>query len=186
MIFASNNEGKIREIKEIFKDYEIKSLKDANINIDIPETGTSYYENALLKAKEIFKITGIPTIADDSGLEILGLNRYPGINTHRICNDEEEKNQILVDKMKDNPDKRIEAICTLVYVDKDHIIDATGVLKGEITDKVYEGNGFGFDKIMRLENGKVMSSLTLLEKNKISARSKAAEKLHQKMKELNL
>ena len=154
VIFASNNKGKIKEIKNILKDYEILSLNDVNINIDIIEDGNNYYENALKKAKKIFELTGIPTIADDSGLEILGLNRWPNINTHRIHENNLERNKIFIEKTKDLSDKRIEAICTLVYVDKDNIIEATGRLKGFITDKIYEGNGFGFDNIFKLENGK--------------------------------
>ena len=98
MIFASNNKGKINEIKNIFKEYEILSLKDANVNIDISENGQTYYENALIKAKTIYELTRIPTIADDSGLEILGLNNYPGINTHRICDDDTKRNLLLIEK----------------------------------------------------------------------------------------
>lgn len=184
IIFASNNKGKIKEIKNIFKNEEILSLKDVNINIDIEENGKSYYENALIKAKTIYELTNIPTIADDSGLEILGLNRWPNINTHRINNDDYERNMILIEKTKDLDDKRIEAVCTLVYVDKDNIIDATGVLKGTITDRIYEGNGFGFDKIFMLENCKTVSMLSDNEKNEISARSIACKLLYKKLKEL--
>lgn len=184
VIFASNNQGKIEEIKEIFKEYEILSLKDVNINIDILENGNSYYENALIKAKKIFELTGIPTIADDSGLEIIGLNRWPSINTHRINDDDYERNMIFIEKTKDISDKRIESICTLVYVDNENIIDATGILKGSITDKIYEGNGFGFDKIFRLENGIVLSTISSYEKNKISARSKASKILLDKINKL--
>jgi len=184
MIFASNNEGKIKEIKKIFKNYEILSLNDVNINIDIEENGNSYYDNALIKAKKIYEITNIPTIADDSGLEILGLNRWPNINTHRVSDDDYQRNLIFLEKTKDISDKRIEAVCTLVYVDENNIIDATGRLKGTITDKIYEGNGFGFDKIFKLPNGKIVSHLTSEEKNEISARSEAAKILLEKIEEL--
>lgn len=187
MIFASNNKGKIKEIKKIFKNYEILSLNDININIniniDIVEDGNTYYENALKKAKKIFELTGIPTIADDSGLEILGLDRWPNINTHRIHEDDSERNKIFIEKTKNLSDKRIEAVCTLVYVDKKKIVEATGILKGTITDKIYDGNGFGFDKIFKLENKKIVSELSEDEKNAISARSIAAKKL---LKKLNM
>lgn len=177
MIFASNNPGKIKEVKEIFNNYEILSLNDLKIDIDILEDGNNYYENAYIKAKKIFELTGIPTIADDSGLEILALNRYPNIHTKRLCPDEYKRNMMLIEKTKDLEDKRIEAVCTIVYVDKDKVIEKTGRLKGYITDKIYEGNGFGFDKIFRLPNGKVISELSREEKNKISARSIALNKL---------
>lgn len=182
LIFASNNQGKIKEIKRIFHNEEILSLKDANINIDIEENGQSYYENAFIKAKTIYELTKIPTIADDSGLEILGLNRWPGINTHRINDDDRDRNLLLIEKTKNLDDKRIEAVCTLVYVDKNNIIDATGILKGTITDRIYEGNGFGFDKIFMLENGKTISMLSDDEKNAISARSIASKLLYEKLK----
>lgn len=182
MIFASNNKGKIKEIKQIFKDEEILSLSDVNINIDILENGNSYYENALIKAKKINELTGIPTIADDSGLEILGLNRWPNINTHRIHEDDHERNKIFIEKTKALENKEIESVCTLVYVDKDKIIEATGILKGTITNKIYEGNGFGYDKIFKLENGKIISQLSEEEKNQISARSKAAKLMLAKLK----
>lgn len=181
MIFASNNEGKIKEIKNIFKDYEILSLNDVNINIDIIEDGNSYYENALKKAKTVFELTKIPTIADDSGLEILGLNRWPNINTHRIHKNDLERNKIFIEKTKNLSDKKIESVCTLVYVDEKRIIQTTGTLKGMITDKIYDGNGFGFDKVFKLENGKIVSELSEDEKNLISARSIAAKKLLEKI-----
>lgn len=181
MIFASNNRGKIKEIKTIFKDYEILSLKDVNINIEIDEDGNSYYENALKKAKTIFELTGIPTIADDSGLEILGLNRWPNINTQRIHKDDLERNKIFIEKTKDLADKSIESVCTLVYIDENRIVESTGRLKGTITNELHEGNGFGYDNIFRLENGKVVSELSEDEKNKISARSIAAKKLLEKI-----
>ena len=180
MIFASNNKGKIKEIKKIFKDYEILSLKDVNLDIDIEETGNNYYENALIKAKKIYELTGIPTIADDSGLEIIALDNWPGVNTHRICEDEHEKNLLLIEKTKDLENKDIQAVCTLVYYDG-NIIEATGYLNGTITDKVYEGNGFGFDKIFMLPTGKTVSMISDDEKNEISARSEAAKILLKKL-----
>ena len=86
IVVATNNSGKIREIKEILKYYEIISLKDLNLNIKIMEDGKTFKENALKKAKEVFKATNIPSIADDSGLCIDALNGFPGINTNsRSC-----------------------------------------------------------------------------------------------------
>ena len=190
MIFASNNKGKIKEIKEILNEYDIKSLSDVNIDIDIPENGKTFYENALIKAKTIYELTGIPTIADDTGLIFEALGDWPGVNTKRIShnqeNDEQDRNQILINKGKELENKNIKAVCCLVYYDKDHIIEATGEMKGTITDKEYPGNGFGFDRIFRLENGQVVSSLTEEEKNKISHRYNATKLLKEKLKEIGL
>lgn len=187
MIFASNNEGKIREIKAILKSQEIYSLKDKNIDIDIEETGKTFYENALIKAKTIYELTGIPTIADDSGLIFEELGDWPGVNTKRISNDqsndEQDRNRILIEKGKTLQNKTIYAICSLVYYDGKEIISAEGKMKGTITTKEYPGNGFGFDRVFRLDNGKVVSSLTPEEKNKVSHRAKALEILNKKLKD---
>ena len=190
MIFASNNKGKIKEIKAILKDYDIKSLNDTNIDIEIEENGKTFYENALIKARTIYELTGIATIADDTGLIFEALGDWPGINTKRISNiedfDEKDRNQILINKGKELENKNIKAVCCLVYYDKDHIIEATGEMKGTITDKEYPGNGFGFDRIFRLKNGKVVSSLTEEEKNKISHRYNATKLLKEKLKKIGL
>ena len=190
MIFASNNKGKIKEFKEIFKGYDIKSLSDANIDVDVEENGKTFYENALIKAKTIYELTGIPTIADDTGLIFLELGDWPGVNTKRISNnfdnDEQDRNQILINKGKELNDKRIKAICTLVYYDKDHIIEATGEMHGTITDKEYPGNGFGFDRVFRLNDGRIVSSLTEEEKNKISHRSNASKLLKEKLDKIKV
>jgi len=190
MIFASNNKGKIREIKEIFKGYDIKSLQDVNIDVDVEENGKTFYENALIKAKTIYELTGIPTIADDTGLIFLELKDWPGVNTKRISNnqdnDEQDRNQILINKGKELKDKRIKAVCTLVYYDKENIIEATGEMHGTITDKEYPGNGFGFDRVFQLNDGRIVSSLTEEEKNKLSHRSQASRILKEKLEQLNL
>lgn len=190
MIFASNNKGKIKEIKDIFKDYEILSLSDVNIDIDIVEDGKTFYDNAYKKAKAIFDITGIPTIADDSGLIFTELVDWPGVNTKRISNnqdnDEHERNQMLIDKGKELTNKEIQAICTLVYVDKDNVIEATGKMIGTIATSEHPGNGFGFDRVFILPNGKYVSELTPNEKNKISHRAQASKLLLNKLKKISI
>lgn len=187
MIFATNNLNKLKELQEIFNDNSIKSLKDLNINIDIPETGNTFYENALIKAKAICELTGIPTISDDSGLIFLELLDYPGIYTHRIESDAKEKgltrNEFLIEKGKELHDKRIKAVCTLVYYDGKEIITATGEMHGTITDKEYLGNGFGFDSIFRLNDGRVVSELSSDEKNHLSHRYQASKKLKDILKD---
>ena len=186
MIFATNNKGKLRELKEIFKDDNIKCLSDVGINVDIPETGKSAYENALIKAKAIYKLTKEPTIADDSGLIFYELKNWPGIYTHRIEEDAKKigltRNEYLLEKGKELKDKRIKATCTLVYYDGKKIIRSTGLMKGTITTKEYPGNGFGFDSVFKLNDGRIVSSLTQDEKNKLSHRYKASIKLKEKLK----
>lgn len=186
MIFATNNKNKLKELRKIFNDDSIKCLSDLNIDIDIPETGNSFYENALIKAKAIYKLTNEETIADDSGLIFYALHNWPGIYTHRI---EEEarklglsRNEYLIKKASKLKDKRIKAVCTLVYYDGRKIIRSTGIMRGTITNKEYIGNGFGFDSIFRLNDGRVVSSLSEEEKNKLSHRYNASVKLKEKIK----
>ena len=190
MIFASNNEGKIREIKAILKNQEIYSLKDKNIDIDIEETGKTFYENALIKAKTIFDLKGIPTIADDSGLIFEELGDWPGVNTKRISNDqsndEQDRNRILIEKGKTLQNKTIYAICSLVYYDGKNIISAEGKMEGTITTEEYPGNGFGFDRVFRLKDGRVVSSLTKEEKNTLSHRAKALSLLKEKLNNIKM
>ena len=187
MIFATNNQNKLRELKEIFDDESIKCLSDLDINIDINETGKSFYENALIKAKEIYKLTKEPTIADDSGLIFYALKDWPGIYTHRIEENARKfnltRNQYLIQKGNELKDKRIKAVCTLVYYDGKKIIRSTGIMKGTITDKEYLGNGFGFDSVFKLTDGRIVSSLKPSEKNKLSHRYNASIKLKEKLKD---
>ncbi len=190
MIFASNNKGKIKEIKEIFKDYEIKSLNEAGIDIDVKEDGKTIYENAYKKAKAIFDLTGIPTLADDSGLIFTELGDWPGVNTKRIAtnqdDDEHERNMMLINKGKELTNKEIQAICTLVYIDKDNTIEATGKMIGTIATKEHPGNGFGFDRVFILPDGRYVSELTPQEKNEISHRANASRLMKEKLDKLKI
>ena len=190
MIFASNNKGKIKEIKEIFKDYEIKSLNEAGIDIDVKEDGKTIYENAYKKAKAIFDLTGIPTLADDSGLIFTELGDWPGVNTKIIAtnqdDDEHERNMMLIKKGKELTNKEIQAICTLVYIDKDNTIEATGKMIGTIAKEEHPGNGFGFDRVFILPDGRYVSELTPQEKNEISHRANASRLMKEKLDKLKI
>ena len=186
MIFATNNKNKLRELREIFNDTKIKSLEEAGINVDVLETGKTFYENALIKAKAIYKISHEPVIADDSGLIFNELKDWPGIYTHRVEEDAKKinltRNEYLIKKGKELTNKNITAICTLVYYDGKRIIRSTGKWHGTITEEEYPGNGFGFDSVFRLRDGRVSSSLTPKEKNKLSHRYLASIKLKDKIK----
>lgn len=185
MIFATNNKNKLKELRQIFNDNTIKSMEEAGINTEIEETGKTFYENALIKAKAVYKIAHEPVIADDSGLIFNELKTWPGIYTHRI--EEEAKkynlsrNEYLIKKGMELKNKNITAICTLVYYDGKKIIRATGKWHGTITTKEYSGNGFGFDSIFRLRDGRISSSLTPEEKNSLSHRYLASIKIKNKL-----
>ncbi|MGN1371823.1 MAG: RdgB/HAM1 family non-canonical purine NTP pyrophosphatase [Candidatus Coprovivens sp.] len=187
MIFASNNKGKIEEIKSILNTEEIISLKEANINIEVEEDADSFYGNALKKAKSIYEITKIPVIADDSGLCIDALDGWPGVLTHRFAGSEvsdEKRNNIIVDKVKTLDNKEAKVICNLVYFNGKDIIVGEGILKGKIT--LPRGkNGFGFDPIFELSNGKTLAELSKDEKNICSARYLATLDLKNKLNNKN-
>lgn len=188
MILATNNEGKLREIKDILNDYEIVSLKEAKVNIEVVEDQETFYGNALKKAQEIYDITEIPTIADDSGLIIDALGDFPGVMTHRFLGDDasdRDRNLYLINESRKLKDKSARVICVLVYYDGVNTIVGTGEIKGVIADKPRGKNGFGFDEIFLLTNGKTLAELTREEKNKCSARYMAAVDLKEKLAKLN-
>jgi len=185
MILATNNKGKIKEIKSIFKDYEIYSLKDKNITIDVIEDTDSFVGNAKKKAMEIYDITKEETIADDSGLCINCLNGFPGVETHRFLGDDatdKMRNEYLINEVNKYTDRSAKFVCDLVYYDGKDIIIGEGVLNGYIARECRGNNGFGFDEIFELENGLTLAELSTEEKNKLSARTMAIKKLRKELK----
>lgn len=183
MIFASNNKGKLREIKSIFGEDNIISLKEANIDIDVVEDADSFYGNALKKAKEIYEITKVPVIADDSGLCVNELEDWPGVMTHRFAGEnktDEEINQAILERCNNLSNKNAKVVCNLVYYDGTNIVVGEGIIKGNIVSP-RGTNGFGFDPIFELESGKTLAELTSEEKNNCSARYLAAIDLKEKL-----
>lgn len=188
MILATNNKGKLKEIKEIFNEYEIYSLKDKNIDIDVIEDADTFYGNALKKAMEIYELTKEEVIADDSGLCINALNDFPGVLTHRFLGKaatDEDRNIDLINRVNNISDRSAKVVCNLVYYDGENTIVGEGILNGKITYESRGENGFGFDPIFELETGKTLAELSSEEKNKNSARYLAAIDLKEKMKILN-
>ena len=184
MIVASNNEGKLREIKEIFKEKELKSLKEANVFIDVEEDQDTFYGNALKKAKEIYELTKEETISDDSGLCVNSLNDWPGVLTHRFLGEDKtdrERNLAIIEKCIDLEDRSAKVVCNIVYYNNGEIVVGEGIINGYIAKEIRGENGFGFDEIFELENGKTLAELTPEEKNDISARSLALNDLKNKL-----
>lgn len=173
MIFATNNKDKLKELKEIFSDFEIYSLNDKNINIDIVEDMDSFYGNALKKAKEIYSITKEPVLADDSGLCILDLDNFPGVLTHRFLGDvatDLDRNNALIKMTNKLSNRKAQVICVIVYYDGDNVLVGEGTLEGKISTVIKGSNGFGFDPIFELEDGRTLAELSCEEKNRVSAR----------------
>ena len=185
MIVATNNKGKLEEIRKILSDYEIYSLRDKGIDIDVEEDQDTFVGNARKKAKEIYELTKEATIADDSGLCINSLNGFPGVMTHRFLGEEasdRERNEYLIKEADQNEDRSAQVVCNLVYYDGKKEIVGEGILEGFISKECRGENGFGFDEIFELPNGLTLAEITPEEKNNISARSRAIKDLKRKMK----
>ncbi|NMA79445.1 MAG: RdgB/HAM1 family non-canonical purine NTP pyrophosphatase, partial [Clostridiales bacterium] len=155
LIAASNNKGKIKELKQILSPfgYEVISQSEAGIDIDVEETGKSFEENAALKARAISKITGLPTIADDSGLSVDYLDGAPGIFSARFAGEnatDKENNDKLLKMLSDVPISKRDAkfICAICFISEDgENISVQGQCSGEIGFSPVGKFGFGYDPI---------------------------------------
>ena len=186
ILLATNNAHKVEEIKEILSEYahRIKCLSDFP-RYPIPvEDGDTYRENSLKKAIHYHKLTGLPTIADDSGIEIDAFGGKPGIYSARFINPDipfTERNKIVLERMKEVPDEnrgaRFRCCCVLVYSDED-IRTEYGTVEGKIGFEMKGEYGFGYDPIFYLpERQKYLAQIPPEEKNVISHRAKAFEKI---------
>ena len=182
IVFATTNEGKVKEIKEILKDFpiEVVSMKEMGITADIEENGATFEENSLIKARALVKLTGLPALADDSGLEVDYLNGEPGIYSARYLGrdtDYDYKNNYIIDKLSGAKGKersaRFVCVISLVLPDGREFVER-GVVEGLIGYEQKGENGFGYDPIFYLpEYGKTSAELPPEEKNRISHRGKA-------------
>lgn len=182
IIFATGNEGKMKEIREILADLdaEVLSLKDAGIKADIVEDGKTFEENAQIKAKAICEMTGEIALADDSGLEIDYLNKEPGIYSARYMGEDTSyriKNANLIQRLAGVPDEQRTArfVCAIAAAFPDGTVKTVrGTIEGRIGYEEKGENGFGYDPIFYLpEYGCTSAELTMEEKNKISHRGNA-------------
>ncbi len=193
IIFATTNTGKIKEIKEILSDCDVEviSMKEMNITTDVEENGTTFEENSLIKARAISKLTGLPVLADDSGLEVDYLNGEPGIYSARYLGrdtDYDYKNNYIIDKLKDAKDSersaRFVCVISLVLPDGREFVKK-GIMEGRIGYEIKGENGFGYDPIFYLpEYGKTSAEISGEEKNKISHRGKALRAMKKVIAEL--
>lgn len=195
IILATNNKSKVKEISEMMSgsDITIESLADAGINVEVEETGTTFEENALLKAREICKLSGKPTISDDSGLEIDALDGAPGIYSSRFMGEDTSydiKNNALIEKLENvaDPDRTARFRCCMALVLPDGREFVTeGAMEGIIAREPKGINGFGYDPILFIpEYNRTSAELSSEEKNNISHRGEALRKMIEVIKkELN-
>jgi XTP/dITP diphosphohydrolase len=194
LIVASNNDHKIKEIKEMLSQFpfEVLSLKEANINIDVEETGSTFIENADIKASEIFKIAdGNMVLADDSGLSVEALNGAPGVFSARFAGehgDTKANNDKLLYLLEgiDEEQRKAKFICAMVLiVNEDEIVKVQGEVEGIITAEFRGDEGFGYDPLFFVpEYKKTFAQMSSEEKNAISHRGRALDKLKSELEKL--
>ena len=185
IVMASGNSGKIKEAQEILKEYKIIPMKELGIDIDVEEDKETFVGNAIKKAETIAKeLNDKMCLADDSGIEIEYLNGFPGVHTKRwLDGTDRERNLAIIEKLQGVPkDKRkIKFITAIALSDGNETISVEASIDGYVAESPRGENGFGFDEIFELENGRTLAELSNEEKNEISARRKALEKLAEKV-----
>ena len=181
IMIATSNKGKVREYKYLLEPlgYKVHDLSELD-PIEIDENGSTFQENALIKAKSIKDKCNMIVIADDSGLEIDALNKEPGIHSARYLegHDYSYKNKVLLERMKGKTDRTARFVCAIALCDEtgDHLF--TGVMEGKINDQAAGDNGFGYDPIFLVEQfGKTSAQLTMEQKNSVSHRGIATREL---------
>ena len=190
LIFATTNEGKMKEIRMILADLgmEILSLKDMNINVDIEENGKTFEENAIIKAKAICELTGELVLADDSGLEVDYMDKAPGVYSARYLGEDTPysvKNQTIIDNLKDakGEERSARFVCAIAAAFPDgRVLTTQATIEGYIGYEEKGTNGFGYDPLMYVpEYDMTTGQMEPEMKNKISHRGKALELMKEKL-----
>lgn len=183
IIFATNNNHKLEEVRTLLSDsFEVLSLKDINCTEDIPETGTTLEENALLKARYVKEKFGFDCFADDTGLEVIALNNEPGVYSARYAGEAKDatNNMHKVLHKLQNQENRLaqfRTVIALIYEEKEYLFD--GIIVGSITDAPKGESGFGYDPIFKPDGYDItFAQMDITEKNKISHRGLAISKLY--------
>jgi len=184
IIFATKNKGKLKEIKEILKDFTVLGMEEIGIDLDVIEDGDTFEANALKKAVEIMEATGKIVLSDDSGLEIDYLNKEPGVDSANYLGRETpyaERNAFILNKLKNAKEEERSARYVAVIgaaFPGGKTLSAKGVMEGYIGYEQRGGNGFGYDPIFCPEGfGQSVAELTPEIKNSISHRGKALRKM---------
>ena len=184
LIIASNNKGKIREYKDIFEPFgfKVSSQNEEGIRLEVEETGSTFEQNALLKARAIYDIAHCCVISDDSGLEVTALGGEPGIYSARYkgLETEHERREAILDALDGADDRSARFVTCICFIDEtgeEHLF--TGIWNGVIAEREEGTNGFGYDPIFISEdgNGNTTASLPLSFKETYSHRAKAVNRL---------
>jgi len=179
-VLATDNPGKIQEMREILPKLGIEFLtrRDVGIYVDVEETGTTFKENALLKANAICALSGLPSIADDSGLIVDALGGAPGVYTSSFGGNvltDSERCEYLLERLKNTEMRRAKFVCTIVCVyPGGETISAQGECCGRIADAPAGSGGFGYDPVFIADGyDRTMAELSSEEKNALSHRGAA-------------
>ena len=186
IVVASGNEHKIKEIAAMLPDCDVVGYKQF-ADFEIEETGKTFYDNALIKAKAVAEKLKLPALADDSGICVDALGGAPGVYSARYAGDgnDEHNNDLLLKNMEGKTDRRAKFVCCMVYCDiGGEILSATGEVKGEILFERHGKNGFGYDPIFySYELAKPMGEARAEEKNSVSHRHRALQEIIKKIEE---
>ena len=188
IIMATNNKGKIKELKQLIHDYDVYSQEEMGVNVEVEENGDTFEENAIIKVKELKKYISdnVYIIGEDSGICVEALDGYPGTHTKRAAEEElsrkvteVERNNLILEKLKNinsiNRNVYWETIIALMLPNGE-VKTFKGIQVGVIAEEPRGENGFGFDPIFYItEAGKTLAQMNFEEKMKYSARSKAVE-----------
>lgn len=184
LVVATNNSHKVKEYSEMFLGYDIKfhSMKDLGIVCNPDEDGETYEENSLIKASALAKLTKLPVIADDSGLNVVALNNFPGIHSSRFADSfggNKVANLKLIEKLEPYKDKSAFFSCVITLMNvEDEPVQFKGICKGRILSEPVGEGGFGYDPIFFSEEADMPFGLAAPEiKNKYSHRAKAVKQL---------
>ena len=193
VVLASKNRHKLEEISKITEKFDIELVlqSELGIDIDVEETGTTFEENSFLKADAVMKASGLPALADDSGIAVDALNGEPGVYSARYGFDESLDDwgrlELLLKNTENVPDGQRQAqfVCVITMVTPEGLtIQARGEIHGELTREARGENGFGYDPIFYYPPlGKTTAELSPEEKNQVSHRAEALKLLNQKLTE---
>ncbi|MBE6700336.1 MAG: RdgB/HAM1 family non-canonical purine NTP pyrophosphatase [Ruminococcaceae bacterium] len=188
-VFASRNEHKAREVAHILSrhlefDFQVLTLDDIGYEGEIVEDGKTFEENAMIKAKAAFSKSGLPSFADDSGLEVDSLHGEPGIYSARYASldgrdaDDEDNNNLLLKNLEDKEDRTARFVSAVAFIDSDTSFVTRGEVEGEILHERQGSGGFGYDPLFFCREADCcFGILPPEEKNKISHRARAFESL---------
>ncbi|MCL2407751.1 MAG: RdgB/HAM1 family non-canonical purine NTP pyrophosphatase [Defluviitaleaceae bacterium] len=197
IIFATKNQSKIREIREIMEEeglnINLVSMEEAGYTFDTPETGATFEENAVIKARAVCVASGCIALADDSGFEVDFLNKNPGVDSANYMGRETPylvRNNHILDLMKNVPtdSRTARFVCVIAAAlppNGEEVLLTRATIEGLVADKVFGENGFGYDPIFYFpEKGKTTAEMTMEEKNAVSHRGKALRLMCKKLMEV--